>query len=226
MLFFFKSLLIIAGKTLSQLPHSRLLLSSQDVLTASTTNPAATKRAPPNPMRWSVRRSWRCAQPSSASSPTWTPKPCWEPPRSAGTGGSWPVTLRCGPECCWRTLAFLPRCVIPSSLYMRLCSLPEGFTKQQDEVRWATLPFFSTTKVIYPIILCFSLQFLSILSQWCTQTHSLILQNLKPRQRGKKESKEDYLKSTRWDFSCRMGDGGRAAIKLHRMIVVSGAKSN
>ncbi|XP_041641719.1 F-box only protein 41 [Cheilinus undulatus] len=42
-----------------------------------------------------------------------------------------------------------------------------------------------------------SSKFLSILSQWCTQTHSLILQNLKPRQRGKKESKEDYLKSTR-----------------------------
>lgn len=42
-------------------------------------------------------------------------------------------------------------------------------------------------------------QFLCTLSQWCTQTHSLILQNLKPRQRGKKESKEDYLKSTRWD---------------------------
>ncbi|XP_030277335.1 F-box only protein 41 [Sparus aurata] len=42
-----------------------------------------------------------------------------------------------------------------------------------------------------------SSKFLSILSQWCTQTHSLILQNLKPRQRGKKETKEDYLKSTR-----------------------------
>ncbi|XP_070780579.1 F-box only protein 41 [Enoplosus armatus] len=42
-----------------------------------------------------------------------------------------------------------------------------------------------------------SSKFLSIMSQWCTQTHSLILQNLKPRQRGKKETKEDYLKSTR-----------------------------
>ncbi|XP_074543879.1 F-box only protein 41 [Halichoeres trimaculatus] len=42
-----------------------------------------------------------------------------------------------------------------------------------------------------------SSKFLSILSQWCTQTHSLILQNLKPRQRGKKETKEEYLKSTR-----------------------------
>ncbi|XP_060951518.1 F-box only protein 41 [Limanda limanda] len=42
-----------------------------------------------------------------------------------------------------------------------------------------------------------SSKFLSTVSQWCTQTHSLILQNLKPRQRGKKETKEDYLKSTR-----------------------------
>uniref|UniRef100_A0A3B5LRU3 Uncharacterized protein n=1 Tax=Xiphophorus couchianus TaxID=32473 RepID=A0A3B5LRU3_9TELE len=42
-----------------------------------------------------------------------------------------------------------------------------------------------------------SSKFLTTLSQWCIQTHSLILQNLKPRQRGKKESKEDYLKSTR-----------------------------
>ncbi|KAJ8262228.1 hypothetical protein GJAV_G00164060 [Gymnothorax javanicus] len=40
-------------------------------------------------------------------------------------------------------------------------------------------------------------KFLITLSQWCTQTHSLILQNLKPRQRGRKESKEEYLKSTR-----------------------------
>ncbi|TDH16294.1 hypothetical protein EPR50_G00018060 [Perca flavescens] len=42
-----------------------------------------------------------------------------------------------------------------------------------------------------------SSKFLSTLSQWCTQTHSLILQNLKPRQRGKKETKEEYLKTTR-----------------------------
>ncbi|XP_044133074.1 F-box only protein 41 [Bufo gargarizans] len=40
-------------------------------------------------------------------------------------------------------------------------------------------------------------KFLVTLSQWCTQTHSLTLQNLKPRQRGKKETKEDYMKSTR-----------------------------
>ncbi|XP_063074374.1 F-box only protein 41 [Engraulis encrasicolus] len=42
-----------------------------------------------------------------------------------------------------------------------------------------------------------SSKFLTTLAQWCTQTHSLILQNLKPRQRGKKETKEEYLKSTR-----------------------------
>ncbi|XP_018430869.1 PREDICTED: F-box only protein 41-like, partial [Nanorana parkeri] len=40
-------------------------------------------------------------------------------------------------------------------------------------------------------------KFLLTLSQWCTQTHSLTLQNLKPRQRGKKETKEEYMKSTR-----------------------------
>ncbi|KAG8453238.1 hypothetical protein GDO86_000026, partial [Hymenochirus boettgeri] len=40
-------------------------------------------------------------------------------------------------------------------------------------------------------------KFLVTLSQWCTQTHSLTLQNLKPRQRGKKETKEEYTKSTR-----------------------------
>ncbi|KAE8628764.1 hypothetical protein XENTR_v10000210 [Xenopus tropicalis] len=40
-------------------------------------------------------------------------------------------------------------------------------------------------------------KFLVTLSQWCTQTHSLTLQNLKPRQRGKKETKEEYMKSTR-----------------------------
>ncbi|XP_008489306.2 F-box only protein 41 [Calypte anna] len=42
-----------------------------------------------------------------------------------------------------------------------------------------------------------SSKFLAMLSQWCTQMHSLTLQNLKPRQRGKKESKEEYMKSTR-----------------------------
>uniref|UniRef100_G3TPX6 F-box only protein 41 n=1 Tax=Loxodonta africana TaxID=9785 RepID=G3TPX6_LOXAF len=42
-----------------------------------------------------------------------------------------------------------------------------------------------------------SSKFLAMLAQWCTQAHSLTLQNLKPRQRGKKESKEEYARSTR-----------------------------
>ncbi|XP_016111882.1 F-box only protein 41-like [Sinocyclocheilus grahami] len=40
-------------------------------------------------------------------------------------------------------------------------------------------------------------QFLMTLSQWCCQTQSLVLHNLKPRSRGKKESKDEYLRSTR-----------------------------
>ncbi|XP_045684741.1 F-box only protein 41 isoform X2 [Phyllostomus hastatus] len=40
-------------------------------------------------------------------------------------------------------------------------------------------------------------KFLAMLAQWCTQAHSLTLQNLKPRQRGKKESKEEYARNTR-----------------------------
>ncbi|XP_072353922.1 F-box only protein 41 isoform X2 [Scyliorhinus torazame] len=41
-----------------------------------------------------------------------------------------------------------------------------------------------------------SSKFMVTLSQWCTQTHSLTLQGIKPRPKGKKESKEEYLKST------------------------------
>uniref|UniRef100_A0A8C5FU70 F-box protein 41 n=1 Tax=Gadus morhua TaxID=8049 RepID=A0A8C5FU70_GADMO len=54
-----------------------------------------------------------------------------------------------------------------------------------------------------------SSKFLGTLSQWCTQTHSLILQNLKPRPRGKKETKEEYLKSTRGSLE----DGLEALLK-------------
>ncbi|KTF84807.1 hypothetical protein cypCar_00038153, partial [Cyprinus carpio] len=32
--------------------------------------------------------------------------------------------------------------------------------------------------------------------RWCSQTQSLVLHNLKPRSRGKKESKDEYLRST------------------------------
>ncbi|XP_072553608.1 F-box only protein 41 [Salminus brasiliensis] len=42
-----------------------------------------------------------------------------------------------------------------------------------------------------------SSKFLVTLSQWCSQTQSLTLQNLKPRSRNRKESKEEYQKSTR-----------------------------
>ncbi|XP_059383102.1 F-box only protein 41 [Carassius carassius] len=40
-------------------------------------------------------------------------------------------------------------------------------------------------------------KFLMTLSQWCSQTQSLVLHNLKPRSRGKKENKDEYLRSTR-----------------------------
>ncbi|KAI2644125.1 F-box only protein 41 [Labeo rohita] len=40
-------------------------------------------------------------------------------------------------------------------------------------------------------------RFLMTLSQWCCQTQSLVLHNLKPRPRGKKESKDEYSRSTR-----------------------------
>lgn len=75
-----------------------------------------------------------------------------------------------------------------------------AWPKQEHAVRWTV---FVCRR--FEVVSMFVPQFLSILSQWCTQTHSLILQNLKPRQRGKKESKEDYLKSTRWEaFSCTL----------------------
>lgn len=81
----------------------------QDGRMGSTASHVVMKRARPSPTRWSVRRSWRCVQPSSASSPTWIPKRCWGQRRSAGTGSSWLATRPCGPECSWRTPAFLPR---------------------------------------------------------------------------------------------------------------------
>uniref|UniRef100_A0A673WH27 F-box protein 41 n=1 Tax=Salmo trutta TaxID=8032 RepID=A0A673WH27_SALTR len=42
-----------------------------------------------------------------------------------------------------------------------------------------------------------SAKFLVTMSQWCTQTHSLVLQNLKPRPRRRDERREDYDKTTR-----------------------------
>ncbi|XP_052316665.1 F-box only protein 41-like [Oncorhynchus keta] len=42
-----------------------------------------------------------------------------------------------------------------------------------------------------------STKFLVTMSQWCTQTHSLVLQNLRPRLRHRDERREDYDKTTR-----------------------------
>ncbi|KAF3837593.1 hypothetical protein F7725_005057, partial [Dissostichus mawsoni] len=42
-----------------------------------------------------------------------------------------------------------------------------------------------------------SAEFLTTLSQWCTQTQSVVLQNLKPRSRRADETREDYHKNTR-----------------------------
>ncbi|KAK2886100.1 hypothetical protein QQF64_020237 [Cirrhinus molitorella] len=42
-----------------------------------------------------------------------------------------------------------------------------------------------------------SSKFLMTLSQWCCQTQSLVLHNLKPRSRGKKESKDEFSRNTR-----------------------------
>ncbi|XP_041842103.1 F-box only protein 41-like [Melanotaenia boesemani] len=42
-----------------------------------------------------------------------------------------------------------------------------------------------------------SAEFLTTLSQWCTQTQSVVLNNLKPRSRRPDETREDYHKNTR-----------------------------
>uniref|UniRef100_A0A672F3W5 Si:ch73-290k24.5 n=1 Tax=Salarias fasciatus TaxID=181472 RepID=A0A672F3W5_SALFA len=42
-----------------------------------------------------------------------------------------------------------------------------------------------------------STEFLSTLSQWCTQTQSIVLNNLKPRSRRNDETREDYLRTIR-----------------------------
>uniref|UniRef100_H2LA90 Uncharacterized protein n=1 Tax=Oryzias latipes TaxID=8090 RepID=H2LA90_ORYLA len=42
-----------------------------------------------------------------------------------------------------------------------------------------------------------SADFLSVLSQWCSQTQSLVLKNLKPQSRRADESREDHHKNTR-----------------------------
>ncbi|TDG99366.1 hypothetical protein EPR50_G00193330, partial [Perca flavescens] len=42
-----------------------------------------------------------------------------------------------------------------------------------------------------------SAEFLTTLSQWCTQTQSVVLNNLKPRSKRVNETREDYHKNTR-----------------------------
>jgi len=61
------------------------------------------------PARSSAPRSSRCERLFSASSPTWTPRPCCGRPRCARTGSSWPGTPPCGHGCCWRTPGCPPR---------------------------------------------------------------------------------------------------------------------
>lgn len=71
--------------------------------------------------------------------------------------------------------------------------------KCSHEASWLGLVSLQPTKPrpLHRQAALLSLQFLAMLAQWCTQAHSLTLQNLKPRQRGKKESKEEYARSTR-----------------------------
>lgn len=157
------------------------------------------KRARLNPTRWSVQRSWRSVLPSSASSHTWIPKPCWELLRSVATGGLWPATQQFGLGCCWRTPGFLLRW--GSKCWYYACFGDQPFESRGTCSSCGDVFFCS----IFLLFFSFFLKFLTTLSQWCTQTHSLILQNLKPRQRGKKESKEDYLKSTRWETQAGHG---------------------
>ncbi|XP_042569771.1 F-box only protein 41-like [Cyprinus carpio] len=63
-----------------------------------------------------------------------------------------------------------------------------------------------------------SSKFLMTLSQWCCQTQSLILHNLKPRSRGKEESKDEYLRNTRGGLEAGLEavlkSGGRSLITL------------
>ncbi|XP_059397166.1 F-box only protein 41-like [Carassius carassius] len=63
-----------------------------------------------------------------------------------------------------------------------------------------------------------SSKFLINLSQWCCQTQSLVLHNLKPRSRGKEESKDQYLRNTRGGLEAGLEavlkSGGRSLVTL------------
>lgn len=77
--------------------------------------------APHTPTRSSAQRSSRCEPPCSASSPTWTHAHCCMPPRSAGTGASWPAIPPSGHGCCSRTPVSVPRCLsLPAALAVPL----------------------------------------------------------------------------------------------------------
>lgn len=128
--------------------------------------------------------------------------------RSAGTGALWPATPLSGRECCLRMPESVPRCLpLPSwepdfaqQNWLKI-SNPDspgsprrchgasssGLTHHQP-----ASPVQTSAHISFDLS-----QFLAMLAQWCTQAHSLTLQNLKPRQRGKKESKEEYARSTR-----------------------------
>lgn len=176
--------------------------------------------APHAPTRSSAQRSSRCEPHYSASSPTWTHAHCCMPPRSAGTGALWPATPLSGHGCCSRTPVSVPRCLsLPAAHALPLTPAVSSPSHPQrlapPGVVFATL---TTPQLLLGPLKCsqeascptagpppasraqvtpLSLQFLAMLAQWCTQAHSLTLQNLKPRQRGKKESKEEYARSTR-----------------------------
>lgn len=181
--------------------------------------------APHAPMKSSAQRSSRCERPFSASSPTWTHAHCSMPPRSAGTGASWLATLPSGHGCCWRMPESVPRCLSLPAFPAPLptpghpCHGPTfSLAKSGPRKLWSCISYntavlacslkwppilglvhLQPTKLRSPApqVTPLSLQFLAMLAQWCTQAHSLTLQNLKPRQRGKKESKEEYARSTR-----------------------------
>lgn len=161
--------------------------------------------APHAPMRSSAQKSSRCVLPSSVSSPTWIRGHCYMLQRSAGTGALWPAIPLSGRECCSRMPESVLRC-------LPLPSLEPNFAQQNwpktsnphspgspRYSRGASSGLTHHQPVKFrPLFLSLDLsQFLAMLAQWCTQAHSLTLQNLKPRQRGKKESKEEYARSTR-----------------------------
>lgn len=83
--------------------------SCRQVVLKGDTSIVVMRKAPLNSTRWSVLRCWRYVPLSSVSLPTWIWRHSCGRPRCPGIGSLWLVTRRCGPECCWRTLASLQR---------------------------------------------------------------------------------------------------------------------